>query len=1623
MNLALPPVWNAFRRSCSGLTRTVILGLFAFFLTPLNGFSQTADITFCVDLSCFTTITAPTVFGAFNGWNAGANPITDPDGDETYCATIAMTPGDQEYKFFFQEEGEENMTPGDPCTVTNFGFTNRVITVVAGVNQMVTFGWEVCDAMCPPPPPTTDITLCVDLSCFQSVTAPTVFGAFNGWNAGANPITDPDNDGTYCAIVPLEAGDQEYKFFFQEEGPEDMTAGDPCTVTNFGFTNRLVTVVDGVPQMLTYGWETCDAMCPTPPPTTDITLCVDLSCFQSVTAPTVFGAFNGWNAGANPVTDPDGDGTYCAVVAFLPGAQEYKFFFQEEGPEDMTEGDPCTVTNFGFTNRVVNVVDGVPQMLTYAWEICDAMCPTPPPTVDIELCVDLSCFASITAPTVFGAFNGWNAGANPITDPDGDGTYCAVVALLPGPQEYKFFFQEEGPEDMTAGDPCTVTNFGFTNRVVDVVAATPQMLTYGWEVCDAECESGTDITLCVDLSCFPSVTAPSIFGTFNGWCANCTPITDPDGDMTYCATIPFDAGDQEYKFFFQEEGEEVFIGGEPCTVSNFGFTNRVVTVVQGVTQMLTYGWEVCGMECIPALPAPELPITFENEATIDYSIRDFGGTVSMIAPDPTDPANTVVCTNKTAGAATWAGTVIADGGLATAIPFTIDQQKISVRVWSPAANVPVLLKVEYSSNPGVFSEVLATTTTAMMWETLVFDFSMGNPPVNLANVYDKVVIFFNFGNIGTNQIYYFDDIMMCPIPTVALTCPDPIMADGCAAVDVPPYADLAALIAAGGSAIDADPNSLELLTAVESGTCPLTITRTYQVTDLCKNTATCVQTVTISDTELPTIICPVNQTVECESDIVVDVSLVMANDNCATGLVVTAVGPTLVAGQADCSGARYEVVYSTMDVCNAGVVSCTQTWTLSNAGPSIVCPAGLIVECAEDIVVDPSDAVVTTACMLGFNVLITGPEISNGFPDCPGTEYTYYYVVQDDCGRQAQCDRTFTIQNDAPTVVCAGDEIVECVEDIIPDFSSLITTSSCGAALSSSVVGPTLVSGLPNCFSTVYELVYTVSDLCGRSASCTQMFTIENSDPIFTSVPLNKVVLCSSDIQSEEDKFEFEVSCELEFTLTAGAVTALDALGDCPGAQYSITYTLEDACSRIASYTQNFEIENNAPRVFPEPNQTVSCMEDVNPRWEDAFVETDCNMGIVRYEIIGPVEDDGQPECNGKVINYLYSVWDGCGRMTCVAQSWTIENDGPSFDAAPGDVTVECAEVPDGLDVTVSYDGCGGLAVTIDEITTDLGGANYRLDRTFTATDSCGNTVSHDQRITVMCAAPPSGEEYCTETEYFWGNGTRISTANGDMAWRLLLNMNLKENPLVLGLPERSLTINTRHCVMHLLPSRGAISAFPAEMGDIVMDKNCDPAPVGIDSKGRILNRLAGQVAALMLNERMSPDLSALLLSEICLDFPEATLIALPANPQIKDLRDLGNAGLGGVYTESLTDLHFSLYSVNKYFVGCRVASCGSVAETSSERTEEEELENTLSVLQVNPNPATSEILMNYQLDGEELDIRIFNTSGHLMYQQFIEGSELLQTERIEIADWPIGFYFVTISNGDEILSKKLIKQ
>ena len=157
----------------------------------------------------------------------------------------------------------------------------------------------------------------------------------------------------------------------------------------------------------------------------------------------------------------------------------------------------------------------------------------------------------------------------------------------------------------------------------------------------------------------------------------------------------------------------------------------------------------------------DLPVTFD-EPGVNYSVTDFGNNQTVDAVDPTNANNKVKKTTKVNGAETWAGTTIGTNiGFATAIPLTASASQMSVRVYSPAAGIRVLLKVEDHTNNQRSVETFATTTTSGEWETLIFDFNNhapNTPAFNPNTSYTMASIFFDFGNAGNGKVFFWDDV-------------------------------------------------------------------------------------------------------------------------------------------------------------------------------------------------------------------------------------------------------------------------------------------------------------------------------------------------------------------------------------------------------------------------------------------------------------------------------------------------------------------------------------------------------------------------------------------------------------------------------------------------------------------------------------------------------------------------------------------------------------------------------------------------------------------------------------------------------------------------------------------------
>ncbi|MBL8329450.1 MAG: hypothetical protein JNJ71_11395 [Rubrivivax sp.] len=166
------------------------------------------------------------------------------------------------------------------------------------------------------------------------------------------------------------------------------------------------------------------------------------------------------------------------------------------------------------------------------------------------------------------------------------------------------------------------------------------------------------------------------------------------------------------------------------------------------------------------IPIVQTVLVNFSEATAPV-LTGFGGAEdATVVNDPTDATNKVARVVKSATAELWAGTTVSicPSQAIPNLPFTTTITTMTARVWSPAAGVPVRMKVENALDGTKSVETEATTTAANAWQTLIFNFATAAPgtaALNVANTYNKVSVFFNFGTTGAAtgaRTYYLDDI-------------------------------------------------------------------------------------------------------------------------------------------------------------------------------------------------------------------------------------------------------------------------------------------------------------------------------------------------------------------------------------------------------------------------------------------------------------------------------------------------------------------------------------------------------------------------------------------------------------------------------------------------------------------------------------------------------------------------------------------------------------------------------------------------------------------------------------------------------------------------------------------------
>lgn len=529
-----------------------------------------------------------------------------------------------------------------------------------------------------------------------------------------------------------------------------------------------------------------------------------------------------------------------------------------------------------------------------------------------------------------------------------------------------------------------------------------------------------------------------------------------------------------------------------------------------------------------------------------------------------------------------------------------------------------------------------------------------------------------------------------------------------------------------GAPTTADNCSVASVTNNAPATFPLgNTTVTWTVVDGSGNIATCAQTVTVNDTEFPTIVCPSDVTVPANFGSCIASAVALGTptyaDNCTVASVVNDAPASFNLGTTI-------VTWTVTD--NAGnSTTCTQNVTVvDNQVPTIACPAAVSVPADLGLCSASAVALGTPATADNCSIASTTNNAPAIFP--LGTTIVTWTVV-DGSGNSATCTQLVTVtDNQLPTISCP-------VAVTVPaDAGTCVAT---GVALGTPMSADNCsVASVVNNAPAIFPLgnttvIWTVTDGSGNFATCSQLVTVTDTQlptiacPSNITIPANAGTCVATGLAlgtptTTDNCSVASVTNDAPFTFPLGTTT--------------VTWTVTDGSGNTASCTQTvIVIDTQLP--------TITCPVAVT-------VPADAGLCTASTVALGsPVTADNCSVAsvtnNAPAIFPLgnttvtWTVVDGSGNLVSCTQLVTVLDTQAPTITCPANVTVSagggsCTATGVALGTPVTADNCSVASVT------NNAPATFPLGNTtvvWTVVDGSGNTTTCSQTITVVDTEDP----------------------------------------------------------------------------------------------------------------------------------------------------------------------------------------------------------------------------------------------------------------------------------------------
>ena len=510
-------------------------------------------------------------------------------------------------------------------------------------------------------------------------------------------------------------------------------------------------------------------------------------------------------------------------------------------------------------------------------------------------------------------------------------------------------------------------------------------------------------------------------------------------------------------------------------------------------------------------------------------------------------------------------------------------------------------------------------------------------------------------------------------------------------------------------------------------------TNRFVVTDTSGNSNSCSFTVTVSDTEPPTITCPTNRIVSADTNSCsatgVNLGAPVTSDNCAVASVTSNAPSSFPLG-------TNTVIWIVTDT-SGNTNSCQQLVIVRDTqAPVINCPSSnIVVNAATGVCSSNVTFIITATDNCSTNISLTSFPPS-GFTFPVGTT-TVTNIAVDASGNSNSCTFTVTVlDKQPPAITCPASNIIvnaaagSCSSNVA---YSVTATDNCGVISSLTSVPPS-GSVFPVGTTTVTNIAV---DTSGNSNSCTFTVTVLDNQLPSITCPSNIVVNAAA------------VSCfsNVAFTVTAtdncGVITSLvssPASGSpFPVGVTTVNNTAVDSHGNTNTCAFTVTVLDNQPPAITCPGNLAfstdpgKCSRS-NVTYSVTFSD---NCSATLAQTAGLTNGATFPK---GVTTNRFVVTDASGNTNTCSFTVTVTDNEPPAIICPPDFSVDANSSggwvwpPGALGAPVVTDNCAIASVTSNAPAALPVGTNII---TWIATDTSGNTNSCPQRIIVI-ALPPT---------------------------------------------------------------------------------------------------------------------------------------------------------------------------------------------------------------------------------------------------------------------------------------------